>query len=315
MRLRGVLAVEPARPRALLGPEQRRLLDTCASLLAISLERIHYIEVAQKQHGADRVGAPAQLAAVGDLARPAHAADRAGRPGRHAGADAARRRAPQQREIAGAIRAVGAAHERAGQQPARHGAPGGRRGAAQPRTGSRWRRWWAARWPPARRRWRGRPRATCGWPTTCRCCELDAVLIERVLVNLLENAAKYTPAGSAIEIARARRQRRGDAAPSTTTARACRRGARRRIFEKFERGAQGERHAGRRPRPGDLPRHRAGARRHASAARTASRRPHRRRALHHRRCRAASRRATTAAASADAPSAGRAHDRAAQPAS
>ena len=32
---------------------------------------------------------------------------------------------------------------------------------------------------------------------------LDAVLFERVLVNLLENAAKYTPAGSAIEISAA----------------------------------------------------------------------------------------------------------------
>jgi len=30
-----------------LSPEQRRLLDTCASLLALSLERIHYVEVAQ----------------------------------------------------------------------------------------------------------------------------------------------------------------------------------------------------------------------------------------------------------------------------
>jgi two-component system sensor histidine kinase KdpD len=30
--------------------------------------------------------------------------------------------------------------------------------------------------------------------------EIDAVLIERLLCNLLENAAKYTPAGSLIEI-------------------------------------------------------------------------------------------------------------------
>jgi len=30
--------------------------------------------------------------------------------------------------------------------------------------------------------------------------EFDAVLIERVLVNLLENAAKYTPAGSEITV-------------------------------------------------------------------------------------------------------------------
>ena len=36
------------RPADALGPEQRRLLETCASLLAISLERIHYIDVAQQ---------------------------------------------------------------------------------------------------------------------------------------------------------------------------------------------------------------------------------------------------------------------------
>jgi two-component system sensor histidine kinase KdpD len=47
MRLRGVLAIEPKNPARLVGPEQRRLLDTCASLLAISLERIHYVDVAQ----------------------------------------------------------------------------------------------------------------------------------------------------------------------------------------------------------------------------------------------------------------------------
>jgi two-component system sensor histidine kinase KdpD len=47
MRLRGVLAIEPKDPARLMGPEQRRLLDTCASLLAISLERIHYVDVAQ----------------------------------------------------------------------------------------------------------------------------------------------------------------------------------------------------------------------------------------------------------------------------
>lgn len=47
MRMRGVLAIEPRNPARLAGPEQRRLLDTCASLLAISLERVHYVEVAQ----------------------------------------------------------------------------------------------------------------------------------------------------------------------------------------------------------------------------------------------------------------------------
>ena len=46
MRIRGVLAFQPDNTRP-LSPEQRRLLETCASLLAISLERIHYIGVAQ----------------------------------------------------------------------------------------------------------------------------------------------------------------------------------------------------------------------------------------------------------------------------
>ncbi len=47
MRLRGVLVVLPTDDR-LRAPERRRLLDTCASLLAISIERIHYIDVAQE---------------------------------------------------------------------------------------------------------------------------------------------------------------------------------------------------------------------------------------------------------------------------
>jgi two-component system sensor histidine kinase KdpD len=47
MRMRGVLAISTRSPDRLAGPEQRRLLDTCASLLAISLERIHYVDVAQ----------------------------------------------------------------------------------------------------------------------------------------------------------------------------------------------------------------------------------------------------------------------------
>ena len=64
---------------------------------------------------------------------------------------------------------------------------------------------------------------------------LDAVLIERVLVNLLENAGKYTPADSPIEIdARLEDGRvvvtlndRGPGLPP---------GREEAIFEKFERG-------------------------------------------------------------------------------
>ncbi|WP_428827108.1 two-component system sensor histidine kinase KdpD [Azonexus sp. IMCC34842] len=47
MRLRGVLALEMRNTDRLLIQEQRRLLDTFASLIAIALERVHYVEVAQ----------------------------------------------------------------------------------------------------------------------------------------------------------------------------------------------------------------------------------------------------------------------------
>lgn len=47
MRSRGVLAVRPQEPRFLLVPEQRQQLETFAALAAMALERVHYIEVAQ----------------------------------------------------------------------------------------------------------------------------------------------------------------------------------------------------------------------------------------------------------------------------
>jgi two-component system sensor histidine kinase KdpD len=47
MRSRGVLAVQPGEPGLLLIPEQRQQLETFAALTAMALERVHYIEVAQ----------------------------------------------------------------------------------------------------------------------------------------------------------------------------------------------------------------------------------------------------------------------------
>ena len=47
MRVRGVLALQPARPRWLLIPEQAQQLATLARQIAIALERVHYVEVAQ----------------------------------------------------------------------------------------------------------------------------------------------------------------------------------------------------------------------------------------------------------------------------
>ncbi len=48
MRSRGVLAVQPEEPRYLLVPEQRQQLETFAALTAMALERVHYVEVAQQ---------------------------------------------------------------------------------------------------------------------------------------------------------------------------------------------------------------------------------------------------------------------------
>jgi two-component system sensor histidine kinase KdpD len=48
LRIRGVLAIKPSDRRMLLIPEQRRQLDTFAALAAIALERVHFVDVAQK---------------------------------------------------------------------------------------------------------------------------------------------------------------------------------------------------------------------------------------------------------------------------
>ncbi|WP_342620539.1 DUF4118 domain-containing protein [Rhodoferax sp. GW822-FHT02A01] len=48
MRIRGVMAVQPAQGRWLLIPEQVQQLETLARQIAIALERVHYVEVAQQ---------------------------------------------------------------------------------------------------------------------------------------------------------------------------------------------------------------------------------------------------------------------------
>lgn len=47
VRTRGVLVVAPIDSGALVTPEQRRLLETCAALIAIAVERVHFVTVAQ----------------------------------------------------------------------------------------------------------------------------------------------------------------------------------------------------------------------------------------------------------------------------
>jgi len=47
MRTRGVLAIVPENKRMIFLPEQKQLLDTFATQIAIAIERVHYVEVAQ----------------------------------------------------------------------------------------------------------------------------------------------------------------------------------------------------------------------------------------------------------------------------
>lgn len=47
IRTRGVLALAPSNPRLVFVPEQHRLLETFAAQVALALERVHFVEVAQ----------------------------------------------------------------------------------------------------------------------------------------------------------------------------------------------------------------------------------------------------------------------------
>lgn len=231
MRVRGVLVIEPPDTRP-WGIEQHRLLQTCASLLAISLERIHYIEVAQNstvQIESERLRNSLLSAISHDLRTPL--ASLVGL------ADALELTPPTlnsaQREVTGAMR----------QSAQRMSAlVNNLLDMARLQAGA----------VQLNRAWQpleevvGSAVAACGGalagrrlrvdlPADLPLLHLDAVLFERVLVNLLENAAKYTPAGSALTLsARARSDsvviRLDDHGPGLP------RGHEARVFEKFERG-------------------------------------------------------------------------------
>jgi two-component system, OmpR family, sensor histidine kinase KdpD len=197
MRTRGVLAVQPDVPRLLEVPEQRRQLETFAALAAIALERVHYVDVAQHatvQIESERLRNALLSALSHDLRTPlAGLAGLAERlqlvePGL----------AAAQQEIAEEL--VSAAMQMSRQvnnllDMARfesgefHLATGWN--SIEEIVGS------AIRISaPALAAARVRTDVPHGLPLV-RC---DAVLIERVLTNLLENAGKYAGDGATIEV-------------------------------------------------------------------------------------------------------------------
>jgi two-component system, OmpR family, sensor histidine kinase KdpD len=196
MQVRGALVLDGPDARQ-LGPEMRRLLETGASLVAISLERLHYVDVAQRgtvQIESERLRNTLLAAISHDLRTPLASlvglADtlRLTRPPP----------TPQQDEIAQAMRASASrmqalvvnlldmARLEAGAvtldrqwQPLEEVI-----GSARTALGDTL---------------AGRPLRIDLAPDL-PLLALDSVLMERVWVNLLENAAKYAPPGTPIEI-------------------------------------------------------------------------------------------------------------------
>lgn len=231
MRLRGVLAVEPG-GSGLLDPEQRRVLDTCASLMAISIERIHYFEIAQKtmvQMESERLRNSLLSAISHDLRTPLASlvglADTLQMiqplpTDQQAGLiQSMRHSAMRMNTLVGNLLDM-ARLESGAVQLNRQWQPleevvGSALGACAPLLD-------------------GRPIKT-DLPADLPLLQFDTVLIERVLVNVLENSAKYTPTGSPIDI-RAYAEsdnvilRIDDAGPGLPP------GREEAIFDKFERG-------------------------------------------------------------------------------
>ena len=231
MRMRGVLAVEPA-GRGLLAIEERRVLDTCASLMAISIERIHYIDVAQKttvQMESERLRNSLLSAISHDLRTPL--ASLVGL------ADTVQLTKPpltgQQQELILAMR---------NSAMRMNALVANLLDMARLESGAvQLNRQWQPREEVVGSAIAACSPALAGRPLQVHLADdlpllhLDAVLIERVLVNLLENAGKYTPPGTPIEIAAHCQDANveltiDDHGPGLP------RGREEAIFEKFERG-------------------------------------------------------------------------------
>ena len=234
MRTRGVLAIKASKRRLLMIPEQRRHLDTFAVLVAIALERVHYVEVAQQAlitMESERLRNSLLAALSHDLRTPLASLvglaewleltkpELAGvqRDTARAIAEQARRMSAMVNNLLDMARIQSGEVKLRREWQSVEEVVGSALKAAEPALANH--------------------RVEIALPRDLPLVEFDAKLIERVLYNLLENAGKYTPAGTVIGIGADASEGQllvtvSDTGPGIPE------GQREAIFEKFTRGSR-----------------------------------------------------------------------------
>ena len=196
VRIRGILAIKPGNKRWLMIPEQQRQLETLASLIAIALERVHFVDISQDmlvRMEAERLRNSMLAAISHDLRTPLTALT--------GFADALLLKPLPAGKLEFMVHAIRESAKRM------HTLVNNLLDMARIQSGKlSLRKDWNSLEEMVGSAIRSLEplldthQVVTHIPPDLPLVECDAVLIERVLANLLENAVKYTPVGSTIEI-------------------------------------------------------------------------------------------------------------------